>query len=243
MLVAVATVVGFVLLYALIPPKPASIAYLEVESAGASAEEALPLLVAIHGRGGTPTEFADAFKALRVPARIILPRAPDAFEAGGSWYPLNDVLRRPVVIRRRAEDLAALIDTIVRTRPTVGRPVVTGFSQGGVMSFALAATYPERIAAAFPIAGTQYLGMPAPTPSPRPPTFHAFHGGRDPIMPIDGARAMVASMRASGARASLTDHRHVGHELTAAMRSELLAELERALSAPRQAHLVPTSRE
>lgn len=217
------------LCYALVPPAVRPIDYLEIETAGASERDALPLLVAIHGRGGSPAEFAEAFRKLDVPARVILPRAPDRYEAGGSWYPLDDVLRRPVVIGARTEQLADLIAEIARTRPTLGRPILTGFSQGGVMSFSLAARFPERFAAAFPIAGTQYVGMPAPRPGDPAPVFHAFHGHDDPIMPIAEARAMVASMRDAGSPTSLRDHRAVGHELTDDIRDELLAAVSRAL--------------
>lgn len=218
-----------VLGYALIPPWDYPLEYLELTTGGAGRYSSLPLIVAIHGRSSSPSEFADAFKSLTVPARIILPRAPDRFESGGSWYPLNDVLRRPVVIRARTAAIAALIEATMRTRPTVGRPVVTGFSQGGVMSFSLAATYPDRIAAAFPIAATQYAGMGRPAVSLRPPIFHAFHGLEDPVMPIAGARNMVAAMQASGSSSTLTDYESTGHELSPAIRSQLLREIEQVV--------------
>lgn len=234
-LALVALLVVAAAIYVLAPARTVAIEYSERVTGNASPGDTLPLLVALHGRGSSPAEFARAFEELDVPARIVFPRAPDRLDVGRSWYPLGNPLRRHTVIRNRTEQLASLIRRIAHVRPTRGRPVVTGFSQGGVMSFALAASYPEDFAAAFPVAATRYPGMARPEPSAHPPEFHAIHGHDDPIMPFADARAMVAAMRTAGGNASLTGHDAVGHALSDAMRVELLHNVRRALAKAQRA--------
>ena len=59
------------------PPLPVAgdLAYLEVVLGGARPEEPLPMIVAIHGLGDEPHNFAGLFDGFPECARLILPRA------------------------------------------------------------------------------------------------------------------------------------------------------------------------
>jgi phospholipase/carboxylesterase len=232
--------------YVLIPPRTEPLSFVERLSKGARADQPLPLLIAIHGRGDSPEQFAAVLENLQVPARIVLPRGPEPYDHGRQWYSLEHALRWPATIRARTTQLAELAQRVQSERPTLGRPVVTGFSQGGVLSFALAAFYPSAVSASVPIAAAWHRWLPGPHAAARMPSLHAYHGEADPVMPLDGARAMVSMMREAGAQASLVQYRDVGHQLSDTMRSEVLHRLEQLLGEAardtRTAHAAPARR-
>src|SRR6185295_18413116 len=186
----------------------AGVRYLEHMTGGARPDERVPMIVALHPMGGDPADFLQLLRRYRRRARLILPYG---HPSGGMyiWYdsPRDDVAA-PVVMRE-ADRIAGALAGLVAARPTVGKPLVTGFSQGGIMTFALAITHPEAMAAAFPISG---LLPPSLYPSaalssrPRPATLPpvvAYHGASDLAVPTGGARASIAELRRAGYTAEL----------------------------------------
>jgi len=225
LLAAVLSIAIFGFAYVSAPPASTPLTFLELTTAGARDDAPLPLVVAIHGRGSSPEQFSSAFSGLNVPVRLLLPRGPERYERGFQWYPLDRPLRRESCIEARADQLAALIAARSRAHPTLGAgAIVTGFSQGGVMSFALAAYHPAQIASALPIAAAMHRFMRDPLPAAHPPSLFAFHGARDPVMSLRGARRMVAAMDARGAHTHLETY-DAGHELSDAMRDAMLTQL------------------
>lgn len=226
------------------PPAPAPtplaaapatrLAFVEHTTAGAPSDATLPLLVAIHGMGDSPDGLAPLFDGLPVRARVLLPRAPLPFHRGFSWfrYPpaSDDELARGVA--DAADAVAALIDEIARGRPTRGVPIVTGFSQGGFLSFAIAVRHPALVGAAFPVSGSLPPSLwPAAVPDAAPlPPLLALHGDADGLVPIAGARAAVAHLRAIGWPATLEEYPGVGHTIAPPMRKELVARLAERLA-------------
>lgn len=150
------------------------------------------------------------------------------------WY---DSVREDVaaaVVTAEADRIAATLDALVAARPTVGKPLVTGFSQGGIMTFALAVTHPEALAAAFPISG---LLPPSLYPSaalssgPRPaelPPVTAFHGASDLAVPTAGARGSVAELERAGYRAELREYAGVAHDISPEEEREIREHIGRA---------------
>jgi phospholipase/carboxylesterase len=120
------------------------------------------------------------------------------------------------------EQVAALI------RQRVGHPVaVTGFSQGGVLSFALAVRHPELVTLAVPLSG----GLPAsliPTAGPPPgaPPIRALHGNADDRIPVAMASRTVESLAARGWDAQLQTWDGVPHTVTPEMRRVLVRMVE-----------------
>jgi phospholipase/carboxylesterase len=124
-----------------------------------------------------------------------------------------------------------MIDEIVRRRPTAGKPIVTGFSQGGMLSYALAALHPESVGAVFPVGGLLPEALwPAAWPAgqERPP-IHAFHGDRDPRVPIEDDRATAARLREVGLGVELTEYPGVVHAIPSGMRHDLVRAIEEAV--------------
>lgn len=131
------------------------------------------------------------------------------------WF---DAAHRDVaapVVTREADRIAAAIAALVMARPTVGKPLVTGFSQGAMMTFALTVTHPEALAAAFPISGLlpPSLYPSAALNSPMLPAVVAFHGASDLAVPTEGARASIAELQSAGYSAELHEYAGVEHDI------------------------------
>jgi phospholipase/carboxylesterase len=119
----------------------------------------------------------------------------------------------------------------MKLRPTLGKPIVTGFSQGGILSFALATRYPTLFAAAFPLAGwlPPVLYPPAATKQ-KYPYIYAQHGARDTTVPTQKGRATIQGLRARGLRVDYREVPGVGHLVTSGMHSELHTATNRFLA-------------
>lgn len=197
-------------------------------TAGADAGQPLPLIIAIHGLGDDPANFIRLFDELPFPARVVAPRAPTPHGRGASWFPVRRLpppAEDPAMtegIRASTERLAALARWLTRHRPTRGRPIVTGFSQGGILSFALAAKHPEAIAAAIPIAGALPASLLPTRSVPVPVT--ALHGSDDPVIRLDWAEATLTGFPG----AELRRYPGVPHRITPAMRRDLFDLLRKA---------------
>lgn len=211
----------------------AGVRYLEHMTGGARPDERVPMIVALHPMGGDPADFLQMLRPYRRRARLILPYG---HPSGGMylWYnAVGDDVAAPVVTRE-ADRIAAAIAALVTARPTVGKPLVTGFSQGGIMTFALAITHPEALAAAFPISGLLPLSLyPSAALSAGPrqaalPPVTAFHGASDLAVPTAGARDSIAELRRAGYTAELREYAGVEHDTSDEELREILERIGRA---------------
>ncbi|HZO14340.1 MAG TPA: dienelactone hydrolase family protein [Polyangiaceae bacterium] len=204
-------------------------------SGKARATDKLVMIVAIHGLGDRPEGFGALLSDLPLDARVVLPRGTSPHGSGYSWFPID--IRDPSSVapgvERAAKELASMIDGLVETHPTLGKPIVTGFSQGGMLSFALATHYSEKIGAAVPIAGW----LPAPLLPARAPDkpvrIVALHGDADPLLPIESTRTVIGDLRRLGFPAELHEYPGVPHNVSPAMRRDLFRELVRAAAEQR----------
>lgn len=205
--------------------------YAEVELGEVDEGVELPLVFIFHGRGDHPRIPGGPFGRAPTPMRVIVPRGPLSLGSGFAWA-------RSSVTQDRHEELAAdmravtdrlirLIEHVQETRPTAGSPVVTGFSQGAIVSWTLALRFPERIGLAIPIAGWVLPGN-RPDPLRAPPT-RAMHGTADPIVRIEPTRAWVEALLSSGSAVDWMEFDGVGHTVTPEMNLQFEEWLEEAL--------------
>jgi phospholipase/carboxylesterase len=183
----------------------------------AQPNDQLPMLIALHGLGDSPEHFLELFADLDLRLRIIAVRAPDPYSVGTSWFPIDDPKLAPRAIVARAAQLAAFADQLAHSRPTLGRPIITGFSQGGILSFAAAAYHAEHFLSALPIAGSLLDSLPRYRKAKKGFVVHAFHGRDDTRIPYAGAERTVARLNAAGTVATLSDFPGVGHTISPAM--------------------------
>ena len=195
--------------------------YLELTTAGASPADTLPMLVVIHGYGDGPEGIHGLFRSYPEPTRLILPRGPHPHPSRGhSWYPLGAPSTGDEVSVAAAQ-VAQLVRELTAERPTAGQPVVTGFSQGGMLSFTLAAEHDGLFAAAFPIAGrlTDFGALGAR--ADRQTVVHAFHGAVDDRIPLSDAQLSMEAMVAAGWDVNMTVVPGLAHRVNAELRQAL----------------------
>jgi phospholipase/carboxylesterase len=206
---------------------PPDLAFVE----GEAREGPMPLVVAIHGLGARPESLLAMVAECGLPVRVVAPRGPYAHGDGWSWFDTRidsaGVAFDEDQVRASADAIAALIGRLARERSTVGRPVVTGFSQGGVLSFVVAARHPGVVGLAVPIAGALPDAFaPGAGPTPR---IRAVHGGDDELVPAAWARASVDGLRAAGWDAEVKVFEGAAHEVDPPMHAEVCGAIASAL--------------
>ncbi len=165
-----------------------------------AAKESWPLLLFLHGAGergddlelvkkhGPPKRIA---QGKEFPFIVVSPQCPkDRW-----WEPM---------------ELLALLDDISRNyKVDPDRICVTGLSMGGFGTWRLAFYAPEKFAAIAPICGggeTYWAKRIARLP------VWAFHGGKDPGVPVARSESMIAAIKKSGGDAMLTIYPEAGHD-------------------------------
>ena len=208
------------------PAPTITLSYLERVKGDAATP--LPMLVAVHGLGDTPESFARVFDGYDGPMRIIVLQGITPFHGGFSWFDLSAGIesdRATNGVNYAAAQIEAALEDLPKKYPTVGKPVITGFSQGGMLSFTVAAQRPDLIQAAIPLAGFLPESL-LPTEPPRVlAPIYALHGAEDARIGISLASVSVRSLLKLGYIASLEPFAEVGHSLPPVVRQALYAKL------------------
>lgn len=177
--------------------------YLPEDYAAGASGDAWPLLVFLHGAGERGEDLEAVLKhgppkkienGEHLPCIVVSPQCA----ARKLWHP---------------EQVAALIDAIEsQYRVDPDRIYLTGLSMGGYGTWATAARYPERFAAAVPICGG---GKPEDMAAPLAGLpIWVFHGKQDRVVPVARSEAMVQAIREAGGGDSirLTVYPEAGHD-------------------------------
>ena len=109
-----------------------------------------------------------------------------------------------------ADLLNELLDEIEGAhRIDTDRVYLTGISMGGYAAWQTAIEYPDRFAAIAPVCGG---GNPDEVCRIRHVPVWAFHGAKDPIVPLSESEEMVNALRKCGGDARLTVYPEAGHD-------------------------------
>jgi len=191
------------------------------------ATEAGPLVVAVHGMGDKPDNWIDSWKAFPGKAQVALPRAFTKYGDGFSWFDLRDGMTDAELAAGVGEAEEKLWKGILKIAGA-RKVIVTGFSQGGMLSFVMAARHADRVASAFPISGS-CPGPLLPKDKARAAPLVALHGTADNVLAYKWGKGAVDAFKEQGNDATLKTYDGVGHTFTAEMRADLYAEIQRAL--------------
>ena len=150
--------------------------------------------VATHGPPKHVKEHPD------FPFILVSPQCPD----GGHWS---------------NESLIGLLDEVIKKYAVdVNRVYVTGLSMGGYGTWDLGLTYPERFAAIAPVCGGSqmialFLSSREKPQALRTLGIWAFHGAKDPAVPLEESQRMVDAAKRVGVRdVKLTVFPEAGHD-------------------------------
>lgn len=191
-------------------------------------DESLPLVVAIHGLGGAPEHWVDGFSHFPGRATIALPRGFERHEKGFRWFPWSTDFESATF----AADIDSAEQRLWRGIADLAgkrRVVVTGFSEGGILTYRIALRHADVVAGAFPVSGAippklrpQARGKAAP--------IVAYHGTTDPIVPIEHDRATVTALSQLGYAATLREYAGVGHAPNDKMHDDVTADMVKVIA-------------
>ena len=204
--------------------------YVERLTGGANADEPLPLIVAIHGLGDRPARFSGVFEGWAYKARVVLPAGHMQWGDGRAWMTVRSaeidrVDELASQTRHSADRIAGLIRDVTATRPTLGQPIVTGFSQGGMLSYAIAVHHGDTVRAAVPVSG--FLPTPLyPEEGKAIAPVFGLHGATDPVLSLDLAKDTKRALENAGGTVTLRVYPNVPHRVTTTMRRDWLQFLE-----------------
>ena len=187
------------------------------------------LILLLHGWGSSGADMAPLAQALRLQfpqAAVLAPDGPHVYErdaaqarpsARRQWYGVADITPENWPARVDA-CLPALYRWVQaqQQRLHVG-PAATclaGFSQGAILSLALAVQHDGLAGRVLAFAGC-FTAPPAAAPVHT--TLHLFHGEDDSVIPAEGSRQALAWLAERGGDATIDTAQGVGHELHPAL--------------------------
>lgn len=185
--------------------------YIEFTTGGADPSETLPLIVFFHSMSASPEMLSQHIVKLPGRARIVMPRGHEGTQKNPKWWTLRAGAKEQEELGEQmastSEQMAPFVELIARCRPTLGRPVVTGHSQGGMMTLAVAARSPDLVRGAVPASGW----LPQNLWPMKMPTTIAVHGTNDKT--VNYARTVDFVERAKGAGLDISiipieNHKH-----------------------------------
>ncbi|WP_047546054.1 alpha/beta hydrolase [Psychroserpens sp. Hel_I_66] len=163
-----------------------------------SLKENSPLLIMCHGYGSDENDLFSFAEELPKELFIISVRAPHPMQPyGNAWYAINfdanqnkwNDVEQAIASR---DEIAKFIDEVCAKYPVDKNNVtLLGFSQGTILSYAVALTYPEKVKNIIALSGyisedmlTENLKLKAYSHL----DFYCSHGRVDQVIPVDWAR-------------------------------------------------------
>lgn len=199
-----------------------------------------PTIIALHGWGANgmdllglaPYLAGGSFLLLCPQGQVEVPLGP---MSGYGWFPLTlDAPPDPAAFTAGVEDVKRFLEAALRRYPIdPNKLVMLGFSQGGVIGYALALAQPERFAALvalsswLPPAVAQQL---PPRSTQRLPTL-VHHGTRDELIDVGRGRESVEFLRQLQVPVTYREF-EMGHEVSAESLQHLSAWLEEKVLSP-----------
>ena len=157
-------------------------------------EQRCPLILFLHGAGERGTNIWKV--ATHGPAKYVSAHPDFPFIIVSPQCPEQQVWSKEVLLQLLDEITAKYaVDT--------NRIYLTGLSMGGYGSWDLGLTHPEKFAAIAPICGggqmiSVILSSREKGPALKTLGVWAFHGGKDPVVPLEESQRMVDALKKAG---------------------------------------------
>ncbi len=195
-------------------------------------------VVAIHGLGASAEDLVGVADALDLPGvRWVFPQGflpiAHAFGQGWAWFELPP--RHQAGILESRGRLHRLLDDLADTGIPPERTVLSGFSQGGVLTLDAGLRYPKRLAGLAPLSGYLFGAERLPdemAPAQASTPVFLAHGIHDDVVPIDGSRLAERALREAGVPVELHEY-PMAHQIIEPELRDLGAFLARVLGISR----------
>lgn len=158
------------------------------------------LLIVLHGQGDSLVPFLSLPEELRLPEmNYLLLNAPDSYDGGFAWYDSEPKHRKG--IERSRQKLSLLMDDLIDMGWRSEDVFLFGLSQGGLMAFHLAMTYPKRLGGVVGV--STYIFFPRLwreliRPFHKKTPMIMTHGFKDKDIPLSEAHADVRKLQSAG---------------------------------------------
>ena len=179
-----------------------------------------PLLLLLHGYGSNEEDLFSFASELPNDSYVISVRAPyDLQPYGHAWYAIHfdadeNKFSDNVQAKQSVELIAAFIDEIVKQYPIDAKNVtLIGFSQGAILSYATALTYPEKISKVVALSGyfnQEIMPEVIDTKAISHLKFFVSHGSVDQVIPVDWARKAKPALENLGLEVEYQEY-PIGH--------------------------------
>jgi phospholipase/carboxylesterase len=199
-----------------------------------------PTIVALHGWGASgmdllglaPYLAQGRFLVLCPQGRIEVPLGP---MVGYGWFPLTmGAPADPAAFAAGVDDARRFVDAALHRYPIdQNKLVILGFSQGGVIAYALALAEPERFTGLVTLSSW----LPAPVAQALPSRSRerlvtlVQHGTRDDLIDIARGRESVETLRRLQVPVTYREF-EIGHEINAESLASLCEWLEEKILSP-----------
>ena len=189
-----------------------------------------PLLILLHGVGSNEDDlfkFADHLPAEMI---VVSARAPYHLDQNRyAWYQVDFSSGKPVIDAEQAEKSLVVLKLFInqlaeRYQADPARVYLAGFSQGAIMSYSAAFTYPEKLAGIAAFSGRVLDEIkPSVKLSTALKNLKIFisHGIYDPMLPVNYAREAKELMDSYQLNLSYHEYEN-GHTIDAAVLSDFL---------------------
>ena len=179
-----------------------------------------PLILLLHGYGSNEEDLFSFATELPEEYYIISARAPYDLQYGSyAWYAINfDADQNKFSDHEQAkvsrDIIAGFIDELVANYPIDDTQIaMVGFSQGSILSYAVALSYPEKVQKVVAMSG--YLNLEIVAEDYLKNNFtnlkiFASHGTSDQVIPIEWARKTPAILENLGINITYKEY-PVGH--------------------------------
>ncbi len=179
-----------------------------------------PLLLLLHGYGSNEEDLFSFATELPDDSYVISVRAPyDLQPYGHAWYAIHfdadeNKFSDNVQAKQSVEIIASFIDEIVKQYPIdTNNVTLIGFSQGAILSYATALTYPEKIAKVVALSGyfnQEIMPEVIDTKAISHLKFFVSHGSVDQVIPVDWARKAKPALENLGLEVEYQEY-PIGH--------------------------------
>ena len=179
-----------------------------------------PLLILLHGYGSNEEDLFSFATELPDDSYVISVRAPyDLQPYGHAWYAIHfdadeNKFSDNVQAKQSVELIAGFIDEIVKQYPIdTNNVTLIGFSQGAILSYATALTYPEKISKVVALSGyfnQEILPEVIDTKAISHLKFFVSHGSVDQVIPVEWARKAKPALENLGLEVEYQEY-PIGH--------------------------------
>ncbi len=195
-------------------------------------KEKNPLLLLLHGYGSNEEDLFSFATQLPDEYIIVSARAPHPLPPyGNAWYAINfdgDMNKfsdYEQAVQSR-DHIVKFIDEVIKNYPVdEERVTLIGFSQGAILSYAVALTYPEKIERVAALSGyfdPAIAGKDFASDNISKLRFFVSHGVVDQVIPVDWARKAPELLKSLGLDVEYHEY-PVGHGVAPQNFYDLLA--------------------